>query len=404
MRSILLFILTMLLVTITGKSQVRFTDKVFSSFVYTQNDTNYIILHESVYKPENESYDQGLLSGSGSGESKICVYNGHTGKLVTRRNMGNNDSLEVCHVMGISNNILWIYWMKYGSAIQGLNPVTLEREVTMANIYSKTRPAVGTISGIYWRSLAGHFTVEPIDSKIIVTNNQGEKHYIDTRSYVSKPVTEKINMEPANYYLNPTIKADSFDLGFTNGNECNITVRGTLGDIVQKKPLKFINPQFIVELNREKLYNYYSIIKFDLLWKGDLNKAEEKLLDETDRNIKALKTGYNADKMPMQPQNGSVLIYHKSDDSDLAVVAITQLSIDTAGQISHDWTVQMPGMFYNIYKSRQSDTFKKIFGQIEPDPYYRYISLTNNKLYVIYLLHVICIDTRTGKIIWRLKL
>ena len=246
-------ILSLLLMSSPSFSQVGRFDQILKKIIYKQGDSYYLILHESFYRTKSESYSKGNTRSTGYNNSRITVYNLSNGKIIVQKEMGVMDSTEACLVLGCTPDNLWIFSKKYKSGIQSLNPLTLERKVSQAFIYANLKQSIGRFIDPFWQEIDKFYGFDPIQLKLIATNEQFQKYYIDLELYTTEKITENINLKfqwihylrSAAYFQDSLWKLDGFD-------------KMVLTDVRKKtSQLVFLNGLFMMEQNPKQLFLHY---------------------------------------------------------------------------------------------------------------------------------------------------
>lgn len=402
-----------LVVTIISITPIRVCgaefDTVLKALFYNQNDSSYLILHESFYTPTSSSYEQGNVRSQGYTTSRISVYNLANRKLVARKEMGIMDSIETCYVLGCSPNNLWIYSNKFKSGLQSLFPLTLEKNISQANIYKSLNIEIGRFYIPKWQHINKYFGFDEIQHKLIVTNTNQQQYYIDAETFASQPIKEKIK-------LNPVFNKYTATSAVFNDSTWKLTgyeqMKFTCGNFTAQLP-SFLNGQFILEQNTLRLFKHFYGIHANLIsLKNESNTvnplSESAIIDilikSAKDNIDNLINGNKPDEVLMQTDSRSFYLLSKNEDTADARIKISKVRSDQFGEFTEEWSTSPAGMFYNIAQSRNTRAFKQFFGTLQPEFNYSFYQIHDNKLVLIYLLQVCCIDIETGKILWQFRL
>ena len=106
----------------------------------------------------------------------------------------------------------------------------------------------------------------------------------------------------------------------------------------------------------------------------------------------------------MQTDSHSFYVLSKNEDIAEATIKISKVRSTQFGEFTELWSTSPVGMFYNVAQARNTSAFKQFFGTLQPEFNYSFYQIYDNKLVIIYLLQVCCIDIETGKIIWQFRL
>ncbi|MFA6404001.1 MAG: hypothetical protein WCX31_20600 [Salinivirgaceae bacterium] len=402
-------ILPLLLISNPTYSQIGRFDQILKKIIYKQGNSYYLILHESFYRAKSESYSKGNTRSIGYNSSRITVYNLSDGKILAQKEMGVIDSTEACLVLGCTPENLWIYSKNYKSGIQSLNPLTLEKKVSQAFIYTNLKQSIGRFMDPFWQEIDKFYGFDPIQLKLIVTNEQNQKYYIDLEHYTSEKITENINLKfqwvhylrSSAYFQDSLWKLDGFD---------NMVLTST-----EKKSseLEFLNGMFMMEQNPKQLFLHYINLQENLtnqlttfqtkkVTANDLEiktKLELKLNNAANNTTSILK-GIKPDDVLLQSNGKSFFIWSKNDESNESMILISKISSPAYGIFSIDWGTRIPGMFFNVSTARNSREFKQYFGDYIPESDFIQFELVDQRLILLYLGQVCCLNTENGTISW----
>ncbi len=384
-------------------------DNVLNAFFYTENNSSYLILHESIYHPTVGSYEKGNMRTEGYNSSRISVYNIDNGSLIAQKNMGVMDSTEACFLLGCSNNNLWIYCNKFKSGLQSFYPLTLERNISQAKIYKLLNISIGRFAEPKWQVINEYYGFDAIQQKLIVTNTAGKQYYIDTKTFATQPIVNKINLaNKLNNYLAESVELNDSVWKLSGYDEMKLKC----GTHVVATPT-FLYGKFVLEQNRVRLFKYFFNLqeglisekeKFEKLGNTILVNKVKGDIQKSKNNIEALISGKTTDNVLLQANSNSLFVLSKSESVNQGVIEISKLSSARFGVFDEEWSTPIGGMFYNVSRARNTKEFKSFFGDFDPTFNYRFIQMHNNKLIIIYLLQVCCIDVNSGSILWQFKL
>jgi hypothetical protein len=385
-------------------------DNITKLIFFKNNGIPYAIFQESLFHPTSQTYSKGNTIASGFTESRISVYNLNTGKLSAQKEMGRIDSAEASIVLGLTPSNLWIYSLKYKSGLQSLNPLTLERNISQATIYSKLKDNIGRFIEPDWQQIKKDYGFSCIQQKLIVTNDKNEHFYIDVEQFTSEKITEPLEFNPlykdnlnSTAYINDSIwKLEGYD-------NMQLVLNNTTFN-----NFSFLYGNFILEQNPKHLFDYYANEQEQLSTQiqqlqsepilSVKQQTEKDLLNQkmnaSKRNISALINGKKPSDKLMQPNNHSFFIFSKADENDASVIKISKIELSESNKVSVAWERTISGMFYNVSSARNTRAFKYFFGDFAPNFDFRHFELIDNKLIVIYLMQVCCINIETGAIEW----
>ncbi len=396
---------------LTNAQTAKF-DEVLKTIVYKQGNDEYLILHESMYQTKSESYSRGNIRSSGFNYSRISVYDISNGRLVVQKDMGPIDSAETCLVLGCSNDNLWIYSKKYKSGLQSLYPLTLERNLSQATLYKNLKQSIGRFADPAYPELDKNYGFDPIQQKLIITNEQNQKYYIDLEVFTTEKINENINLKfywknylrSAAYFCDSLWKLEGFDNMYLIGNSIKTT-----------QPA-FLNGLFIMEQNPINLFKYYLNIQENISNQLTYTSDGQNNLDIESRtklelkmnyaknNISFIFKGVKPDDVLMQPSHNSFFIWSKDNETMESVARVSRVTSAEYGKFETEWSTQISGMFFSISNARYTNKFKHQFGDFIPQSDYAHFELVNQRLIIIYLGQVCCLNTETGLIEWAFQI
>ena len=205
---------------------------------------------------------------------------------------------------------------------------------------------------------------------------------------------------------------------------------------IPNRELTFIDPQFILERNGKKLHQefiskYGSIKKvmdslsneINLLggknenvnsmdpvkWQmiKDIESKQRTFrseMDQFNRELENIERGSFGNNKIMLTDSCSFLVVHRKSTNKNALMVISNISFPSKGKPAEIWQTTLPNIFYNPSDASESSELKRVFSKGNPDFSFKYFKLTNDKLLIIYMLHAICLDIKTGKILWKFKI
>lgn len=376
-------------------------DNILKVIFYTDANQSYLILHESHYHVTSGAYEQGNMRSQGYNSSKIIVFNLQNGHIVAQKDMGTMDSVSACFILGCSANNLWIYNHKFKSGVQSLNPITLKRSISQAKIYGKLNTSIGQFMQPEWHKTKEFYAYDEIQQKLIVTNANKKQYYIDINTFSTEPIKEKLllNIDYNNYltsdiqFKDSIWELDGYDL-----------TKFKCGAVETAKP-NYLYGQFILDQNKLRLFKHFFNIQENIVTNNNtLSTKQNEELKTSQTNIQSIIKGRKSDEVLLQPDVNTFFVLSKSKQSADAVIQISKIKSTKFGNFNEQWSVKPPGMFYNVAQARNTVLFRKHFGDIYPEFDYKFIQMHDNKLVVIYLLYVSCIDIDSGEILWQQRL
>lgn len=390
-------------------SQAARVDNITQLVFFTVDEVPYAAFQETLYKPTTQSYSKGNMASSGFSESRISVYNLSNGRLIAQKHMGRIDSAEAFLLLGYSPDHLWIYSTHFKSGLQSLHPLTLEKNLSQANIYARLSQPIGRFAEPGWQQLADYYAYSHVQQKLIVTNQDGERFYIDPDNFCPEKISETL-------VLNPVYS--DFLKSSANLKDKTWTLKGydalKLSDSDEEDyGLSFTHGKFIMEQNPRRLLNYQLSKQENLIeqlseWEARTTSEKQGLqvsrikaeLDNAKNEVQQLLTGKKPGSVLLQSSPETFFIYSKNDNTPESLIRISKVRIKNSGKPELVWESAVPGMFYNVATARNSRMFKHYFGDFSPEFNFHHFELVDKHLIVIYLMQVCAINTQTGAVEW----
>ncbi len=390
-------------------SQATRVDNITQQVFFTIDQVPYAAFQETLYKPTTQTYSKGSMASTGFNESRISVYNLTNGRLVVQKHMGRIDSTEAFLLLGYSPGHLWIYSTAFKSGLQSLHPLTLEKNLSQANIYARLSQPIGRFAEPDWQQLTNYYAYSQVQQKLIVTNQDGEHFYIDPDNFCPEKISEPLVLNP--------VYSDFFN-NTVNLKDKTWTLKGydalSLSDSeTEDYGLAFTHGKFIMEQNPRNLLTYQlnrqeklteQLIEREARSTSEKQNLQVSLLkDELERTkneIQALLTGKKPEGKLLQATPESFFIFSKNDETPESVIKISKVRIKNSGKPELVWETAIPGMFYNVATARNSRMFKHYFGDFFPEFSFNHFEMVGNRFVVIYLMQVCAINVQTGAVEW----
>jgi hypothetical protein len=260
-----------------------------------------------------------------------------------------------------------------------------------------------------WQHINKYYGFDAIQHKLIVTNTNQQQYYIDVETFACQPIKEKIKLNPSfNKY---TAKSAVF-----NDSTWKLTgyelMKFNCGNYTAQQP-SYLYGQFLMEQNKLRLFKHFYGIHENLISLRNksysvnpLNESAiiDVLIKNAKENIENLINGNKPDEFLMQTDSHSFYVLSKNEDNADATIKISKVKSTQFGEFTELWSTSPVGMFYNVAQARNTSSFKHFFGTLQPEFNYSFYQIYDNKLVIIYLLQVCCIDIETGKTIWQFRL
>lgn len=422
MRYLLIF-LFLFCANISNKSfgSTKAATEVVKGVLYSNNNQNFLILHELVYHATNKSYVKGNYSGVGYNNMRLSIYDLATGKLVNQKDMGTLDKDNAFVLLGCVDDNILLYSTYKNHGMYALNMHDLEEKVLFTN-FMINRDFGSKMYKTDWRSLYQYFGYNQFTNEVIFTDSLKNKYASNLNKYNIKPCHHKLSLRKRSDYLAWETDLLSNKISFSNGNEQCITVNGT-----KTKPSRcFIDGYYLMENNLIRQFNFlfsqkekcadermHNAEKTEILKKAnnDYYKLTQSKVDSIDvviaknkYQIENLLKGKPSTEFLIQPDNSSFFIVHKENEDADALLTISKIEVENNTIFFKPWSTSTQGMYYNLQKASTTENFKRYFPLGIPGSDYTQFEIVDDKLLVIYLLQMCLIDIQTGTILWKTRL
>jgi hypothetical protein len=105
----------------------------------------------------------------------------------------------------------------------------------------------------------------------------------------------------------------------------------------------------------------------------------------------------------LSPDTATFFVFHSSGTQKDANVVISRIQLKNNTELHELWSTEMPGLFHNPGAARETNTFKAVFSKGSPEFRFSYINLDNDKLIIVWMLHVYCLNIKDGTILWKFR-
>jgi hypothetical protein len=406
-------------------------DEVKKVIVYHEGKNAYVALSENIFQATNKSTRGGMTTILGYNDARVSVYELATGKLVARKALGGYSEKEANILLGYTPGNLWFFSLDKALGLYSLDPVTLQQKTAQEQIIPTKSKLAGQLALPKWYEIERYYWIDYAQNGIYATDNQGFRYRINPETCEAAKLPDSLSEAPytSGTFMNTTIH---FGRNFTLslGNE----LREKIQVNYKKTPddISFLGGKFILNMNQRKLQEKYKhdldqdyILKDSLdkqvraiesrygknnfsgnheVWKQhyQLESALQTIRNDID-DIKRYQK-HNTDGVLLQPDSTDFFVAHRGNTNRDAPLLISRVHLQKRKNISVKWTAQPADIFYDVNDARETDAFKKVFSKGSPDFSFQYFDIEDNKLIIVYMLHVFCIDTDNGKVIWMKKL
>lgn len=408
-------------------------DDIIKARVCHFGGQNYLVMLETVFQATTKEGGRGVTIITGNNELRLSVYNLEDGSLVVRKKMGrqNRDAVEF---LGSTEGNLWFFSFKDG--IHSLHPETLEINVSQEEIFNQNPDLKDNLAECEWYQLSQFFQFNDVTRKITLTDQKGYRYLMDPESLRAERILgEYIPFDPRT------------DQNFASHITFPPPVMFLQGDlrkqiVVEQKALNpelsFLNGQFILDRDPSRAIELIEMklsstrvqmeemeSKIEALnainsgqgppWRSRERDSLQRLENsrntvkrdgirlEECRNSLAESGFSHFFQALLSADTTSFFIFHSSGTAKDAQVVISRVELKNKQELRGVWNAEIPGLFFDPSAARETNTFKEIFSKGSPEFRFSYFTLDFNKLIIVWMLHVHCIDTETGEILWQFR-
>lgn len=408
-------------------------DDVINSFIYKGKDRTYIITKEEVFQATSKESKNGVTTISGYAEYRLTSYDLQTGKQMARANLGDGNEKAFC-ILGTTEGKIWIYSLDPELGFHCRNPKTMEiisdEKTISANGALKgfafAKPERTSLNQFYaYNSQTGklflsdkqgfHYYYDPSNSTLektedVLTNSSFSKNSLGSNGYFSKEVFVSLKSDVRNKLVyanedstgnfsyikgqllidnNPFRGAERTKIEVARIEQSQKSISDSLADIHGKFPKMGSEGRNIDDIS-------------DAEWKAkgicsDLSRRYEAL--ERDKKNILDHAELNFPNPLLSDGNGYFYVLHAVDVCDTARTIITKLQL-TEKKFQEIWSTPLPHFYVDPDKAKAQGAFETVFSKGNPSFSYRWFDVEDGKLIMISQLRMVCLDVKSGKILW----
>jgi hypothetical protein len=105
----------------------------------------------------------------------------------------------------------------------------------------------------------------------------------------------------------------------------------------------------------------------------------------------------------LSPDTTSFFVFHRSGTQKDAKVVISRIEMKNFKEIKELWTTEIPGLFFDPSAAEETNSFKEVFSKGNPEFRFSFFDRTDNRLIIVWMLHVCCLDMNTGALLWKFR-
>lgn len=410
-------LLLLMILLISFRTQAA--TEIHKSILHHTNDSSYLILHLFNFHATGGSYEKGNLRTTGYNNSEIRVINLTSKKTIAFEKYTEYNFEGAFEVLGVIDDLIWIYSMENKSGLHALSLKTLKKEVSQANIYSRMQKWTGSFIEPEWNEINKYYGCNNYNSNIIITTYNGKTFNVNALTYeVSETKKTSLSNNKSTEYLTKSIydrkdTLDIYDEYVQINNSKSLNTQFQDGSFVidhnSKRNYKALQLQLSTNKKERQLASdELSLIrakKNSVLYASLLAKIEwlNQEFTRINKNLNSLISNEKTSKFLLKTSNKSFFISSRANKLETSPIAISHISRSDTN-LSIEWTLAIDNMYYNVSKAQNSNEFKRFFREFVPDARFFQIEYYNNKLLVIYLMQLCIIDIPSGEISWKQRI
>ncbi len=409
-------------------------DDVIKADIYNFKDGKYLITQEVLFQVTSKRTGGGFSTTSGYNELRITTYDLNSGVKVARKGTGK----EIKHpikMLGFTEGNIWFYSKDDG--FHSRDPKTLEIKISHDKFLAINPYFKDNFAKCEWYQINQFFSFSILSNKILISDNQGYRYLVD-------PTTLNAEKQPENFKFPNEFRNEPFN-NYSKFYKLSLDFKGDLRKqiFLDSKPLTFeltfLDGKFIIDNNLprlfvkinekylsckesydklEKEFNEFKEINGTDAWKLENNlRMKFRNIEDSLRNLKykkddidrtwnsiAIDNNLPSDHTLLMPDSISFFVFHKSNTANDANAIISKVQIKNQKEIKEVWKLVLTDLFYDYSAARETNSFKKVFSKGDPQFDYMFMDIIENKLVIIYMLHALCVDINTGKLLWKFRI
>lgn len=408
-------------------------DDVATAFVYSGVEGKSIITKEQIFQAQSKKSGGGVTNISGYAEYRITSYDPATGNRTGRVDMG--EGIEKAFIiMGATPGKIWLYSIDEELGFHCRNPKTLE---VISD--EKTLTANGPLKGFAfarpeWMKLNQQYGWSAQNGNLMLSDMQGFHYYYDPqKNTLEKTEDEIIDYDWAAHKTGSTgyfTKENYVSLGGNGRQKLKYSYEDSTGkySYLNGEILMDMNPvhdavrknNALIAIENEMHQLADSISRLHALfpemsvegrsysqisneeWKAK-HKCESFIREkedlERDRKSIISETRKYIDDPVLSDGEGNLFIIHATDVTDTAHMQVTKVNWD-GKTFTEKWTVRLDNFYRDPEKADDKGAFETVFSDGNPSFRYQWFDITDDKLFIISQLRMICLDVKSGKVLW----
>lgn len=405
-------------------------DDIIHEFLYNGPGGPVLVAHEKVFHATSKSTGGGVTRISGYSNTRLSSYDAQTGKLLNRKVLGSQDD-DALLLLALVNGQLWCVSRDRAIAIHTRDPRTFDIKLGADQLLQQSPELKGRLASPEWYELPQFFGYDATRG-IILTDDQGYRYSLDPATLKTEKITD------VNYRLNPFIQKDI--TGSTGIFSDSVSLRLS-GDqrktiMANNRPLaqdlSFLKGVFLLDRNQDRLQvlqqQQLREINMLITQQKDILDSLKSLTDTLARRTSAVvrtesairNAQYRIDQLVrqaanlgndaggrqsrlLQCSNGSFFVLQASSTNKDALLTVSCLQWQPGAGLLERWRTPLNGIFYDPGNAKETNAFKAVFSGGNPEFNFKWADALDNKILLTWMLHTVCLDLETGKVLWLVR-
>jgi hypothetical protein len=404
-------------------------DDVEEAVIMDVNGEKFLVVKEEIFQATSKESGRGITRTTGYTEYRLSSYNLNTGELVKRIELGERDDNNH-YFLGPADGKLWYISSDKETGLHARDPKTFEIVVTQSEIFNNNLFLTDNLPHPKYYEYRTYYGFDNSEKVPMISDNSGFVYKLNTKTLKAEKTDKSIEV----YKYDETAKTTSMEFN----SDTYLNLSGSPRNILKVKSKEYpelsfldgnfmfsttklsmseMNPGFLAPIQKE-IDKYKKEIDslskvYDDFKNAGISESDYKLrsvyyvMESAKRNLKS-----KEDEMDRENTSNSfiitddrgVFILHKSNATDTAKVIISKIILDENLAPKKVWETYIPDVFYDPGKVVEKEGFEYVFSKGNPDLSTVRILYGDNKLIYVFMLRAVCLDSKSGNILWDIEL
>ena len=403
-------------------------DNVEEVIIAYSGGENYVISKEEIFQATSKSSKQGIRTTSGYVEYRLTSRNLITGNVEKRIELGVRED-NFHYFLGCTEGKLWYVSSDEKLGVHARDPKTLDVIVTTNQIVEKNPFLKNNFPKIKWSELSKYFGFDMSSKSPLITDNNGVVYKLNPNTLDAEKSTKSVSrLEFDKNVESNSIEFSEHESAYLNGNPRNhIEYKGKnftepdflAGQILYSSnvvPMKDIFPDYIkpqlksIEIKQKKLDSLTNLLNENsdttnnnIRWKFNyLNDEIKRTVDDIKRDNEEIERNSNKNANTLLCSDRGFFVIHRSSASDTAKVIISKVMLNKEDNtVTSPWSLLLSEIFCDPDKVYDKGGFDYVFSKGSPNLRTKRLVYADDKLVYISMLKAVCVDMKTGKLLWQ---